>query len=105
MSDWETLDAWWCAAGEDELRLILWAAWDPIGMVPRDEYDRYIPRVWELLRNRAAKEEIAAQLGEWRTERMGLPPDPNRDLVVAWKLCDWVDPPGLDGFRPASLMA
>jgi hypothetical protein len=35
--------AWWKRQGEEELRLILWAAWDPIGGVPRDEYERYAP--------------------------------------------------------------
>lgn len=105
MSEWQTLDEWWRSVGEAELRLILWAAWDPIGAVPRDEYDWYVPRVWELLRNRASKQEIAAQLGASRTDRIGLQPDSNRDMIVAWKLCDWIDPPGLDDFHPTDLMA
>jgi hypothetical protein len=47
---WSSLEEWWQEVGEAELRLILWAAWDPIGGVPRDEYDWYVPRLWALLR-------------------------------------------------------
>jgi hypothetical protein len=127
--EWSSLDEWWREVGEAELRLILWAAWDPIGHVPRNEYDWYVPRLWELLRNHAAalslsddyekwpeaeqqewvervhasEEEIAKQLGEWRTERIGLPPRPQEDRVIAMKLSDWLNPPNIDEFQPASL--
>jgi hypothetical protein len=36
--------------GEEELRQILWAAWDPIGGVPRDEYETYAPQIASRLR-------------------------------------------------------
>src|SRR6266487_2467107 len=52
--DWSSLEEWWQEVGEAELRLILWAAWDPIGRVPRDEYDWYVPRLWALLREHAS---------------------------------------------------
>jgi hypothetical protein len=129
MPDWLSLEEWWMEVGEAELRLILWAAWDPIGRVPRDEYDWYVPRLWELLREhsvvlrepagydeltQAEQEEwadranalavkVALQLSEWRTERIGLPPCPEDDREVATKLSDWLSPPGLDAFRPVDL--
>jgi len=125
---WSSLDDWWREVGEAELRLILWAAWDPIGGVPRDEYDWYVPRLWGLLRELAAvlrsgtqyeewseaerdgyldrvktsQDRIVAQLSEWRTERIGLPPNRQEDSAVASKLSDWLDPPGL-GFSPSDL--
>jgi hypothetical protein len=85
--------AWWKSQGEEELRLILWAAWDPIGGVPRDEYENYAPRIASLLRRGAEPDEVAAMLGEIRTETIGLPPDPQSDLVVAEKIRDWYDHP------------
>jgi hypothetical protein len=124
-----SLEEWWERIGEAELRLILWAAWDPIGGVPRDEYDWYVPRLWALLREhgaalhapehfdrltraeqdewahraKAVAERIARQLGEWRTDRIGLPPRPEDDRIVAAKISDWLSPPGLDGARPVDL--
>lgn len=104
VAEWASLEEWWTNVGEAELTLILWAAWDPIGMVPRDEYEWYVPRIFEMLRKGASKEEIAAQLGQWRTERIGVPANPEHDLIVAWKLTDWIDPPGLPEFKPIQLM-
>jgi hypothetical protein len=98
------LAKWWADEGENELRLILWAAWDPIGMVLRDEYDGYVPLIWEMLVGRVSREEIAARLGAIRVEWMGLPANPDHDAVVAWKLQDWMDPPGIGGFRPVDLL-
>jgi hypothetical protein len=43
MNESLSLDAWWHEVGKSELRLILWSVWDPIGGVPRDEYDWYLP--------------------------------------------------------------
>lgn len=129
MADWSSLEEWWQEIGEAELRLILWAAWDPIGGVPRDEYDWYVPRLGALLREhasllrepagydqltRAEQDEwadrandvaktVALQLGEWRTERIGLPARPEDDRRLARKLSDWLRPPGLDEFRPVDL--
>ena len=69
--------------------MILWAAWDPIGRVPRDEYESYAPRIASLLRGGATPDEVAAVLGTIRTETIGLSADPDRDLIVAQKLQDW----------------
>jgi len=124
-----SLEEWWDETGRAELRLILWSAWDPIGRVPRDEYNWYVPRLWALLcehgaalrvpegydrltpaeqdewaaRANAVADQVALQLGEWRTDRIGLPPRPEDDRAVAVKISDWLSPPGLDEFRPADL--
>jgi hypothetical protein len=69
------------------------AAWDPIGGVPRDEYETYAPQIASRLRGGATPDEIAALLGEIRTERIGMPPDPDADRAVAYKLQDWYEHP------------
>jgi hypothetical protein len=84
---------WWRRQGEEELRLILWAAWDPIGRVPRDEYEDYAPHIASLLRSGATPEEVAAVLGTIRTESIGLAADPDRDVEVAQELQDWYEHP------------
>jgi hypothetical protein len=120
---------WWRHEGERELALILWAAWDPIGHVPRDEYHDYVPRLWTLLRDHArvlkaapsegdtdaafsawatrvhaSEQTIAQQLGDWRTGSMGLPADPDGDVTVAEKLSDWLNPPGVNEHSPLDLI-
>ena len=95
---------WWERRGEEELRLILWAAWDPIGGVPRDEYENYAPQIASRLRDGATPDEIAALLSEIRTDRMGEPPDPSKDRAVAHKIQDWYEHPflGTDYPSPAA---
>ena len=129
MAEWTSLDEWFRELGEAELRLILWAAWDPIGHVPRDEYDTYIPRLWTLLREHAlvlrtvpdydelpeteqdeitdrtvaSLRKIEALLSGWRTGEMGLAARPEEDRAVAWKLSEWLSPSTTDEFKPADL--
>jgi hypothetical protein len=56
-----------------ELGLLLWAAWDPIGArVPLDEYESYVPSVWNLLAKRVEVDEIAAHLDGIADEQMGV---------------------------------
>jgi hypothetical protein len=75
------------------------ASSDPLGSVgphrgvPRDEYETYAPRIASLLRGGANSDEVAAALGEFRTQTMGLPPDPQSDRVVADKIRDWYEHP------------
>jgi hypothetical protein len=54
-------------------------------------------------RNEATENKIAAQLSEWRTERIGIPAKPESDRFVAMKLTDWLDPPGMPDFPPIDL--
>jgi hypothetical protein len=104
MTERAELAAWWQQQGDHELRLLLWAAWDPIEGVPRDEYDSYVGPIWSLLARRASEHDIAARLGEYRVERMGLPPAAEDDLRAARKLRDWLDPPGVFRLRPVDLL-
>lgn len=99
-SEWAT---WWKRQGEEELRLILWAAWDPIGRVPRDEYHAYAPPLASLLRQGATVDEVAAFLARTRTETMGLPANPEKDREVASTIRDWYEHPffGTDYPSPA----
>jgi hypothetical protein len=92
---------WWKQRGEEELRLILWAAWDPIGGVPRDEYETYAPQIASRLRAGANPDEIAAFLGQIRTESIGMPPDAVADQTVAYKIQDWYEPPGFSERYPS----
>jgi hypothetical protein len=58
-----------------EIRSVLMDVWDPIGVknvgAARDEYDRYIGRIYGLLR-RSSDEEIAAELLRIEREEMGM---------------------------------
>jgi len=53
----------------------------------------------------ASEQRVTAQLAAWRTERIGLPPDRRADQIVAAKLSDWLNPPGLGEFSPSDLAA
>jgi len=98
---------WWKRRGQDELALLLWAVWDPIGVIglPRDEYERYAPQVASRLRAGESGDEVAAFLGEIRTGMIGDDPRPEEDMRAAWKICEWYDQPwnGFETPRPSEL--
>ena len=49
------------------------AEWDPIGCgVPDDEYDSYIPAIYQLMQLPASVERLADYLQEVETKSMGL---------------------------------
>jgi hypothetical protein len=79
----------WRTRGERELRLLLWAAWDPVGDVPVDEYDALAARVATLLGSRAPRPALAAELGRIRTHELGLAPAPDDDARAAAKIAAW----------------
>jgi hypothetical protein len=81
----------WHRRGERELRLLLWAAWDPIGGVPLDEYDAAAARIAALLGSRAAAAALAAELGRIREYELGLDPAPEHDERAAAKIGAWFD--------------
>jgi hypothetical protein len=54
---------------------ILWFDWDPIGindLAPRDEYQSYVPEIFELVKANAHTQEIAIRLYKLETENMGM---------------------------------
>lgn len=95
------------------MRSFLMAAWDPIGVcdVPEaeDEYDSYLPGLYELLVSDQPPDLIAAYLHRIETEMMGLPGDRWRAERVAERLLalrgdpnwgEWsVNPPPLPPVR------
>lgn len=54
---------------------ILWYDWDPIGIndiAPRDEYQGYVPEIFNLKKLGANRQEIAERLFKLETENMGM---------------------------------
>lgn len=72
---------------------VLHYVWDPIGIssIPqaRDEYQSYLPLVFELLNGGQEAEEIAAYLSNITSARMGLSTNIEHDLSVAQLLVAW----------------
>ena len=72
---------------------ILHYVWDPIGVaaVPqaRDEYQSYVPQVFQLLQTGASEGEISGYLSMIATDRMGLDNSPERHKDAASALVDW----------------
>lgn len=65
---------------------ILWFEWDPIGIndiFPRDEYQGYVPEIFRLVKTKAGREEIAMQLYQFETQKMGLNGNFENCLIVA----------------------
>lgn len=54
---------------------ILWFDWDPIDInyiAPRDEYQSYVPEIFDLVKSKADRQEIAQRLFKLETDNMGL---------------------------------
>jgi hypothetical protein len=79
----------WRERGERELRLLLWAAWDPIAGASLSEYDACTTRVATLLGSRASCEALAAELGRIRAGELGLDADQAADERAAAKISRW----------------
>jgi hypothetical protein len=79
------------ARGMRELRLLLWAGWDPIGGVPPAEYEGHALRLASLLGSRASRSSIAAELGRIRRDELGLDPAPAEDARAAEKIAAWFE--------------
>jgi hypothetical protein len=90
LSEWHR---WWKEFGARQLRDLLMREWDPIGvsLVPeaRDEYDGYLGSIAARLRRGDSVDKLAELLAGFRTERMGLRPDPARDLSAAHAIHEW----------------
>jgi hypothetical protein len=83
--------AFWEARGMRELRLLLWAGWDPVGGVPPAEYDGHALRLASLLGSRASRFSIAAELGRIRRDELRLDPSPAEDSRAAEKIAAWFE--------------
>ena len=81
----------WRVRGMRELKLVLWASWDPIGGTPPGEYDSYAFRIASLLGSRASREALVEELGRIRREILGDDVDPERDSYAAEKIADWFE--------------
>ena len=68
---------------------ILWSDWDPIGINKigvRDEYNSYLPQVYQLKVGGATEMEIAKYLDEVVTERMGMESNMEFNKKIAEKI-------------------
>jgi hypothetical protein len=83
--------AFWEVRGVRELRLLLWAGWDPIRGVPLAGYEGHALRLASLLGSRASRSSIAAELGRIRRDELGLDPSPAEDARAAEKIAIWFE--------------
>ncbi len=68
---------------------ILWLDWDPIGINQigvRNEYNSYLPLVYQLKVNGASKIEIANYLDEIITKKMGMESNMELNEQIADKI-------------------
>lgn len=88
----------------DQIRAFL-REWDAIGVYrgekaedewPPDEYDSYIPHILSLLGDGYGADRIASHLEFARTQQMGLPSSPSRDLEYARRIEAWWRSPSGD---------
>ena len=74
----------------DEVRRILVADWDPIGVgdVPqaRDEYDEYLPPLLGMLASGTSVRKLSSYLLKIERDSLGLEGDPDRANRVATRL-------------------
>ena len=70
-----------------QLKTLLWAQWDPIGVnttcCPRDEYDSYASQLLRMLNDGAEHQQIASYLAWAERENMGLKPTDIHDSIAA----------------------
>lgn len=70
---------------------ILWFDWDPLGindMAPRDEYQGYVPQIFNLKKAGADRYEIANRLLTFETENMGMSGTLENCLRIADRIID-----------------
>ncbi len=87
----------YCQADE-----ILHYMWDPIGVAgiaqARDEYQSYLPQVFQLVLKNEPKEIIAAYLLDIEENRMGLPPNKEAAMEISEVLLNTKEAIIDDGF-------
>ena len=70
---------------------ILWFDWDPIGIndvALRDEYQSYVPEIFELVKAKIDRQEIAKWLLKLETDNMGMSGTLENCLEIADKILD-----------------
>ena len=88
-------ERWWRERGAAELRELLYAEWDPIGVkelaeASPAEYESYTGQIGRRLRAGATAEDLAALLHRLEVEEMGLErPEPPVD--AARRIAEWYD--------------
>jgi hypothetical protein len=91
--DLQEWSRWWKETGSQQLRQLVMKVWDPIGVAGEPaamyEYDSYLERIAGGLRRGFSVDAIAAELAEYRTSNMGLPPVPERDHAAATVIARW----------------
>jgi hypothetical protein len=69
------------------IRRILLGEWDPIGIgtivEAHDEYDSYIPTIYQMMQERVGIEKLALHLGKLEKITMGLKSRPKENRRVA----------------------
>jgi hypothetical protein len=86
--------AWWKRQGASELRALVWAHWDPIGLRdfdnwPRDEYDAYLGPIASNLRQGADTVAIARLLDGFAVDRIGSTSNLTRSRAAADAIVEW----------------
>jgi hypothetical protein len=83
---------WFKRTGGREIRALLMAEWDPIGVadIPeaQTEYDSYIGLLADRLRRSGSIEDVAIVLDD-AERKMGSEPRTGENRRVAALLCDW----------------
>ncbi len=68
----------------EAIRQILLSDWNPIGFdVPDDEYDEYIPQLYQMIRNQASVDQLSHHLSQVESDRIGLTAIQERNHRVA----------------------
>jgi len=68
---------------------ILWFDWDPIGInefAPRNEYQSYVPEIFDLVKANATRQQIAERLFKLQTDNMGMNGSMENCLTVVEKI-------------------
>lgn len=67
--------------------------WDPLGVagVPqaRDEYEAYVPKVFQLVKATPDGRDVVDYLGRLRVTHMGVQADPTHDSNIVEVLLEW----------------